>query len=173
MRSHECDKELSQASSSREEQLEDTRVDELHDLHSNMSQSVVRLRERIWFTGKREKGKKKLERFDESMILLKESLVMRLRALIAEEEQRVAEDENTTIHVLQSETQPVRRTSSFRSLWKRFTELFKTWRVEDSASDDAVAADNYDSVVITVTWVERPCSLGFCTGFLWVLQFTR
>lgn len=69
---------------------------------------------------------KKLERFDESMILLKESLVMRLRALIAEEEQRVAEDENTTIHVLQSETQPVRRTSSLRSLWKRFTKLFKT-----------------------------------------------
>lgn len=71
---------------------------------------------------------KQYEKFDEEMVVIKERQVTRLDIVKANEEQRLTEARNTTTHVLQTEThseRPVRNTSRRRSVWKRFTKLFK------------------------------------------------
>lgn len=71
---------------------------------------------------------KQYEKFDEEMVVIKERQVTRLDIVKANEEQRLTEAKNTITHVLQLEThseRPVRNTSQWRSVWKRFTEFFK------------------------------------------------
>ena len=71
---------------------------------------------------------KRYEKIDEEMVVIKERQLTRLDIVKADEEKRLIEAKNTTTHVLQPETQserPVRNTSRWRSVWKRFTKLFK------------------------------------------------
>lgn len=68
---------------------------------------------------------KRYEKIDEEMVVIKERQLTRLDIVKADEEKRLIEAKNTT-HVLQPETQserPVRNTSRWRSVWKRFTKL--------------------------------------------------
>lgn len=69
---------------------------------------------------------KRYEKIDEEMVVIKERQLTRLDIVKADEEKRLIEAKNTTTHVLQPETQserPVRNTSRWRSVWKRFTKL--------------------------------------------------
>lgn len=71
---------------------------------------------------------KRYEKIDEEMVVIKERQLTRIDIVKADEEKRLIEAKNTTTHVLQPETQserPVRNTSRWRSVWKRFTKLFK------------------------------------------------